>query len=89
MRYNRFMIDLILELEHRRRREVLAAVKALGCAVEAPAEGVDPVPVTGGAGSDLVAITVPDDVSEEQVRCIEGVLGVFANPRVEPFSMAP
>lgn len=89
MRYNIAMLDLILELKHQRRREVLAAVEALGCAVEAPPQAGENVLVTGGKDSDLVAISVPNDVSAEQVRGIDGVLGVYANPKIEPFSMAP
>ena len=83
------MIDLILELKHQRRREVLGAVKALGCAVKSLGQEVEPALVPGDEGRDLVAISVPNDVSEEQVRCIDGVLELYANPKIEPFSMAP
>lgn len=83
------MIDLILELKHQRRREVLGAVKALGCAVKALGQEGETVLITGDEDSDLVAISVPNDVSEEQVRCIDGVLDLYANPKIEPFSMAP
>jgi ribose 5-phosphate isomerase len=80
--------ELLVELQPHARAAVEAAIVKLGGVVHRNEGNNQHVAVEAG-GHTIMSVTVPPSVQAESLVKIDGIVGVYANPKIEPFGMLP
>ena len=80
--------ELLVELQPVARAAVEAAIVKLGGHINRPERDDLHVAVASG-GHTIIGVTVPSTVRAETVQSIDGIVGVYANPKIEPFGLLP